>query len=370
MPTADRRWMLRALRQASRCLGTTWPNPGVGCIIVRDGQVLGEGRTAPRGDDHVPQEHAEAAAVRHAHTAGHDLRGATAYVTLAPCTTRSHAGCTACSAVLRQAGIARVVIALTDPQQPASIAELEAAGVVVDNGIEADLARRIHGGFLTRAVAKRPRFTGKWAMTLDGCLAAHTGASGWISSPEALALSRRRRRAFDAILIGHGTARADDPQLLAVKPRQRAGAATPLRIVLAADGQLAPESRLLSTLDQAPLLVVHGAAADASEVRAWGAEAQGLADPHDVQQLALMLGGWGLHDVLVEGGATLHGAFLRAGLYDRLELYQGATTLGGGLPIARGEGAPAIPDGQHWQPEMPPRLLGSTILSRWQRVGR
>ncbi len=365
---ADRHWMQRALRQASRCLGTTWPNPGVGCVLVRAGQVLGEGRTAPRGADHIPQEHAEAAAVRQAHAAGHDLRGATAFVTLAPCTKRSHPGCTACSTVLRQVGIARVVIALTDPQQPASVVELEAAGVVVDTGIEADLARQIHGGFLTRAVAKRPRFTGKWAMTLDGCLAAHTGASGWISSPEALALARRRRRAFDAILIGHGTARADDPQLLAVNARQRAGTATPLRIVLAADGQLAAESHLLSTLDQAPLLVVHGAAADASEVRAWGAEAQGLADPHDVRQLALLLGGWGLHDVLVEGGATIHGEFLRAGLYDRLELYQGATTLGGGLPIARGEGAPAIPDGQTWVPETAPRLLGTTILSRWQRA--
>jgi diaminohydroxyphosphoribosylaminopyrimidine deaminase/5-amino-6-(5-phosphoribosylamino)uracil reductase len=260
------------------------------------------------------------------------------------------------------------VIAVTDPNQSDSVDHLTAHGVSVDTGVCAAEATHLHGGFLSRITAKRPRFTGKWAMTLDGCLAAHTGASGWISSPEALALSRRRRRAFDAILIGGGTAKADDPQLLASRPRRHGAGHGPLRIVVASAADLDDESRLLHSLDQAPLLVVHGVCADPARLRAWGAETQALDDPHDVGQLARMLGGWGLNDVLVEGGATLHGEFLRAGLYDRLEVYQGATTLGGGMPIARGQGVPAIPDGQHWRPETAPRLLGTTVLSRWTRA--
>lgn len=361
MTAADRRWMLRALRLASLSSGTTWPNPGVGCVVVRDGRVLGEGHTGPSSIS--PQEHGEAAALADAARRGHDVRGATAYVTLAPCTTRS-TGTTSCSELLIAAGIARVVVGVDDPHQHQSEARLSAAGVAYESGLCATVARHLHGGFLSRIVAKRPRFTGKWAMTLDGCLAAHTGKSGWISSPDALALSRRRRRAFDAILIGSGTQQSDDPQLLASRPRSRG----PLRILVSDAATLADDARLLQTLDQAPLLVIHGVAANPARLKAWGAELQALEDPHDAVQLARTLGAWGLNDVLVEGGATLHGAFLRAGLYDRLELYQGATTLGGGMPVANGVGAPAIPDGQHWLPECAPRMLGSTILSRWTRT--
>ncbi len=356
----DRRWMLRALRQASRAAGTTWPNPGVGCVLVRDGVVLGEGRTAPGSGG---QEHAEAAALRRCRELGHDPAGATAYVTLAPCTRRSVAGGhQACATQLIAARPARVVIATADPSQADAVAAFAAAGIPVTVGVREAAARHVHGGFLSRITAKRPRFTGKWAQTLDGFLATGTGHSGWISAPEALALSRRRRRAFDAILIGAGTARADDPALLTTHPR-RAG---PLRIVVSAAGDLADESRLLTTLDRTPLLVVHGVGADPARLLAWGAQAQALDDPHDVVRLARLLGGWGLNEVLVEGGAGIHGAFLRAGLYDRLELYQGATTLGGGLPVARGEGVPTIPDGIHWHPEEPPRLLGTTVLTRWR----
>ncbi len=358
---SDHTWMLRALRIASLSLGTTWPNPGVGCILVRDGQVLGEGHTG--SSSLTPQQHGEAAALADAAQRGHDVRGATAYVTLAPCITRS-TGTTSCSQLLIAAGIARVVVGIDDPHQQESAARLTAAGIAYERGPCASEVRHLHGGFLSRITAKRPRFTGKWAMTLDGCLAAYTGKSGWISSPEALALSRRRRRAFDAILIGAGTQQADDPQLLASRPRTRG----PLRILVSADATVADDARLLQTLDLAPLLVIHGPTADPARLTAWGAELQALEDPHDVTQLARTLGAWGLNDVLVEGGAAVHGAFLRAGLYDRLELYHGATTLGGGLPVAAGLGAPAIPDGQHWLPEGAPRLLGTTILSRWTRT--
>ena len=356
----DRRWLLRALRLASLALGTTAPNPGVGCVLVRDQRILGEGHTGPARFQ--PQIHAEAAAIAQARAAGHDLRGATAYVTLAPCTARS-AGGTSCTDLLLQAGIICVVVAVDDPQQPQTAERFAAAGIAYEANRLPDLARRVHGGFLCRVTAKRPRFTGKWAMTLDGCLAAHTGKSSWISSPQALALSRRRRRAFDAILIGGGTALTDDPQLLATRPRSIA----PRRIVVSAAAALDEDSRLLHSLDQAPLLVVHRLGAETARLAAWGAELQALEDPHDLPALARTLGGWGLNDVLVEGGATMHGAFLRAGLYDRLELYQGAVTIGGGLPVARGHGAPTIPDGQTWHLEEPPRMLASTVLTRWSR---
>ena len=364
---ADDRWMARAIRLASTALGTTWPNPAVGCVLVRDGQLLGQGVTAPR-ETTGPQEHAEAAALADALGRGQVVAGATAYVTLAPCTTRSTTGCTACAEALITAGIARVVVAVEDPHQPASRERFTAAGIAWQSGIQAEAARHLHGGFLQRMTAKRPRFTGKWAMTLDGCLATGTGHSGWISHPEALALSRRRRRAFDAILIGGGTARADDPSLLAAQPRRRQGTGTPLRVVVARDPALSEDARLLTTLDQAPLLLVHDPATDVTGPKAWGAESLAMEDLHDLTRLGRTLGGWGLNDVLVEGGAQVHAAFLAAGLYDRLEIYHGAVSLGGGLPVAAGPGVGHMADGTRWQPEGPPRLLGSTILSRWQRV--
>ena len=363
---ADARWMTRAIRVASTALGTTWPNPAVGCVLVRDGHLLGSGATGPRISK--GQLHAEVAALADAQRQGFDPRGATAYVTLAPCTARSVPGDTACAPALIAAGIARVVVGVEDPHQPASREAFGAAGIVWQSGVLAEQAQHLHGGFLRRMTDKRPRFTGKWAMTLDGCLATGSGHSGWISHPEALALSRRRRRAFDAILIGGGTARTDDPSLLASRPRRRLGSGTPLRVVVSRNPDLAEDARLLTTLDQAPLLVVHDPATDIADLKAWGADGLAMEDLHDLVRLGRTLGGWGLNEVLVEGGARLHAAFLAAGLYERLEIYQGGVTLGGGLPVAQGPGVSHMADGLQWVPETAPRLLGSTILSRWKRA--
>ena len=355
---SDHRWLLRAFRQASFALGTTAPNPGVGCVIVREGVLLGEGHTGP--STITPQIHAEAAALANAKQRGLETNGATAYVTLAPCTKRSVQG-TACSDLLIAAGITRVVIGAEDPHQAESSAYLTASGITVVHA-RSEIATHLHGGFLTRITAKRPRFTGKWAQTLDGFLATESGHSGWISSPLALELSRRRRRAFDAILVGSGTACADNPRLLASHPRAK----PLLRIVLNAKADVTDDAMLLNTLDQAPLLVVHHPDADTARMRAWGADLLAVADPHDLPAVARSLGALGLNDILVEGGAAIHGAFLRARLYDRLEIYQGGTTLAGGLPVSRGPGAPTIPDGQQWLPECPPMVLGHTIVTRWR----
>ena len=355
---SDHHCLLRAFRQASFALGTTAPNPGVGCVIVRDGVLLGEGHTGP--STITPQIHAEAAALADAKQRGYTTGGATAYVTLAPCTKRSVAG-TACSDHLIAAGITRVVIGAEDPHQAESSAYLTAAGITVVHA-GAAIATHVHGGFLKRITEKRPRFTGKWAQTLDGFMATESGHSGWISSPLALELSRRRRRAFDAILVGSGTARADNPRLLASRTRTK----PLLRIVLNAKADIADDAAMLQTLDQAPLLVVHHPDADTARLRGWGVDLLAVADPHDLAAVARSLGALGLNDILVEGGAAIHGAFLRAQLYDRLEIYQGGTTLAGGRPVSRGPGAPTIPDGQHWLPECPPMVLGHTILTRWR----
>jgi diaminohydroxyphosphoribosylaminopyrimidine deaminase/5-amino-6-(5-phosphoribosylamino)uracil reductase len=246
---------------------------------------------------------------------------------------------------------------------------LAAHGIASATGVLEPLARHVHGGFLCRIAHGRPRFTGKWAMTLDGSIATATGDSGWISAPEALALSRRRRRAFDAILVGAGTARRDDPQLLCSAPRRHrwhvAGseqsAAGPLRIVL---GVPPLPSRLHATLDQAPLLILHAPDADLGAWRDVPRTTHRVVA--GIDDVARTLGDLGLNDVLVEGGPTVHGAFLRAGLYDRLELYAGALTIGGGTAVARG-GVDAIADATRWRPETAPRLLGSTAWLRYAR---
>ncbi len=333
----DARWMRRALRMVSLSLGATWPNPGVGCVLVKNGVLIGAGRHEVCG-----REHAEVNALTDCRRRGHDPAGAVAYVTLAPCT--HHGRQPPCVDALIAAKLARVVAAIADPMQDDAGALLRQHGIAYAVGVEAALATHLHGGFLSRLMLKRPRFTGKWAMTLDGCIAAHTGDSRWISSAEALTLSRRRRRAFDAIMVGTGTALRDDPTLLATRVR-RVDGQSPVRVVVGRNA-LNPSARLLTTGAQAPLLTI--------------AE-------HDPLPVARQLGALGFNEVLVEGGAQLHGAWLRAGLYDRLEIYLGLRTLGGGLAVTAGAGAPRIDLGAAYALEQPPMVLGDTVCLRLTR---
>ena len=216
----SRYWMLRALRLATRSLGRTSPNPGVAACIVRDGTLLGEGRHQVCG-----QEHAEVAAIRDCVRRGNNPHGADIYITLAPCTALGRTG--ACTQAIIDAGLKRVFAAIADPQQDDASNILAAAGVAYACGLCGDYAEHLHGGFLNRVRHKRARVTGKWAMSIDGHLACHSGHSAWLSSEQALRMSRRRRRIFDAIVVGSGTLLADDPRLLA------SGESSPQRIVLA-----------------------------------------------------------------------------------------------------------------------------------------
>lgn len=349
--------MRRALRLASLGLGATAPNPSVGCVLVRDGRLIGAGRHARCG-----AEHAEIAAIRDARRRGADPRGATAYVTLAPCT--RHGRQPPCAEALVAAGVARVVAAIADPHQ--EDAGVHLPGVRYEVGCGAEVAAQIHGGFLTRIRHGRPRITGKWAMTLDGCLAAASGDSRWISTPAALAMARRRRRAFDAIVVGAGTAFADDPQLLAVGARAHLDGAGPRRVVLGRNPRLAASAKILAPA-AAPVLVV--ATAAVLRERPWlGPLLIDQVDSHDPHAVAAWLGRLGCNDVLVEGGSQVHAAWLAAGLYDRLEIYLGTIALGGGLAVAVGGACARIADGGRFVPEQAPLGVDGGVVLRMRRA--
>jgi len=363
----DERWMVRALGLASLSQGRTWPNPGVGCVIAKDGVLLGQGRHEVCG-----QQHAEVRALADCRRRGNNPAGATAYITLAPCT--RHGRQPPCLLELISSRLARVVVAIPDPIQEDPAAALNALGIAYEVGCLSHAATHIHGGFLSRVRLGRPRITGKWAMTLDGCIAPGggdgAGPGRWISSPEALAFSRRRRRAFDAIVIGSGTVVADDPQLLAQPPRRHGEQIGPLRVVVSAGATLASSCRLVATLSAAPLLVIHSASVSErrrGDLRRLGVQVRAVPDAHDPVQVARALAEIGCNDVLVEGGAHMHGAFLRAGLYDRLELYMGLSTFGGGVPVVAG-GAGVVAAAGPWVEETPLREFPGTVALRLRRV--
>ncbi|MBA2480490.1 MAG: bifunctional diaminohydroxyphosphoribosylaminopyrimidine deaminase/5-amino-6-(5-phosphoribosylamino)uracil reductase RibD [Planctomycetes bacterium] len=363
MSAADDRWMVRALCLASLSLGRTWPNPGVGCVIVKDGRLIGQGRHETCGD-----AHAEVRALADCRRRGNDAAGAAAYVTLAPCTRQGRQP--PCVNALIAARISRVVAAIADPAQDDPTPALRGVGVTYRVGVLAQEAEHIHGGFLHRVRTGLPRLTGKWAMTADGFIAASTGAASWISSSAALSASRRRRRAFDAIVIGAGTARRDDPQLLALRARMHGSVPGPLRVVVSQTAELKPTSRLVASIPHAPLLVIHGEGVTErrrGELRRLGATVKAVGDAHDPRLVARALADLGCNDVLVEGGSTLHGAWLRAGLFQRLEIYIGLKTLGGGMGVAAGEGAASIGFSQGWIAETPPAMLDGTLRLRLKR---
>jgi diaminohydroxyphosphoribosylaminopyrimidine deaminase/5-amino-6-(5-phosphoribosylamino)uracil reductase len=317
-----------ALALARRSLGRTWPNPAVGCVIVRDGVVLGRGRTRDGG-----RPHAEADAI--AQAAGLSLQGATVYVTLEPC---SHYGHTPpCADALVAAGIAKVFSALEDPDarvSGAGHARLRAAGIEVEVGEGAREAAEINAGFLLRVREGRPLFHLKLATSLDGRIATSSGESRWITGDAARADGHRLRAAHDAILIGIGTALVDDPELTC----RLAGleARSPLRLVLDSKARLPANSKLAASARKLPLWLICTPAAPAEARDALAAcgvkvieVASDGAGRVDVAAAARSLGAQGLTRVLVEGGGGVSGSFLRAGLVDRVSCYRAGVVLGG-----------------------------------------
>ncbi len=315
----DRAHLDRCFELAERGRRTAAPNPVVGAVIVRDGSVIGEGwHERPGGP------HAETAALR----AAGDAMGATVYVTLEPC---SHHGRTPpCADALVAAGVARVVTGMIDPTDKvngAGVARLRAAGVEVDvvGGEVERRARRANAGWLTLALRGRPHVTYKAAVSADG----HTAAAGegprWISSPESRALVHEMRAASGAVVVGSGTALADDP-LLTARDCDPPAERQPLRVVLDRRGRLPAGSRLVATASaDAPVLIVRAPQAGGGE--APGVEVVTASGPADA---LCELGRRRIAWALLEGGATLATALLDAGLVDRLAVFEAPVDIGPG----------------------------------------
>jgi diaminohydroxyphosphoribosylaminopyrimidine deaminase / 5-amino-6-(5-phosphoribosylamino)uracil reductase len=329
-----------ALMLARQALGSVAPNPAVGCILVKQGIVVGRGRTQAGG-----RPHAETVALQ---MAGPDATGATAYVTLEPC---NHHGATGpCSEALIAAGIVRAVIACEDPDPRVAgggIKRLAAAGIAVTMGVRAAEALEINQGFFLRITRGRPLVTLKAATSLDGRTAAHTRASKWVTGEPARARGHLLRAQHDAILVGSATARDDDPELTCRLPGLEAR--SPVRIVLDGRLRLSLTSRLVRTARQSPVWVMTLPSADAArksafqecgvEVIAVAADAGGSLD---LGQAVQALGERGITRLLVEGGSRVAASFLRAGLVDRIAWFRAPMVMGGdGVPVAASFGIDA-----------------------------
>lgn len=354
--------MRLAIRLGERSRGRTWPNPAVGCVIVRDGRIVARGWTQPGG-----RPHAEAAALAQAGTAA---QGATVYVSLEPC---AHYGRTPpCAEALARAGVARVVTAIGDPDPRVAgqgHAILRAAGIAVAENVETALAARSHRGFLTRITEGRPMVTLKLAASLDGRIALTSGESRWITGPEARRLVHLMRADHDAVLIGGGTARADDPDLtvrgLGVMPQ-------PVRVVASRRLSLPPEGRLARSAREVPLWLLHDpdAAGEREDWIARGARPLAVAaGPEGLDPAAMLavLAGEGITRVFCEGGGRLAAALLNAGLVDELAVFSAGFAIGGdGLAAVAAMGLPALSAARRFDlAEL--RAVGGDTLSLWSR---
>lgn len=324
--------MNEALTLARSALGRTAPNPAVGAVVVRAGRVVGRGWTRPPGGPH-----AEVVALAEA---GATASGATLYVTLEPC---AHHGRTPpCADAVAAAGIARCVVAVRDPFPAvagAGLARLRAAGVEVEvaEGAVAAAATALNAGFFTRVRTGRPLVVAKYAMTLDGRIATRTGHSRWISGEASREAAHLLRDRSDAIAVGAGTVRADDPSLttrLSPALAGDGGPRHPLRVVVAGRGPLPIAARVFSpTLPGRTLVATTTSVPPAwlAALAAQGVERVVVGDGPSVDLPALLdqLGARGITTLLVEGGARLHGALFDAGLVDRVAAFVAPVLIGG-----------------------------------------
>ena len=320
MNAADSQWMAQALRLAERGLYTTSPNPRVGCVLVNKNKVVGEGWHVSAGEPH-----AEVHALR---DAGKLARGATAYVTLEPC---SHHGRTPpCADALIAAGVSRVVAAMQDPNPLVAgqgLQKLRAAGIKVACGLMEGTARELNIGFVSRMTRGTPWVRSKVAASLDGRTALANGTSKWITGDAARRDVQHWRARSCAVLTGIGTVLADDPQL---NVREIAGARQPLRLVLDRELRISPKAKILQD-GKALIYTASSDAATQQAIKACGAEVVVLAGADgkvDLPAVLHDLGKRGINEVLVEAGRTLNGALLKAGLVDELVLYLAPQLLG------------------------------------------
>jgi len=347
-----------ALSLGRRGLGRVWPNPNVGCVVVKNGRVIGRGWTADTG-----RPHAETRALE-----GVDAKGATVYVTLEPC---AHHGQTPpCADRLIAAGVSRVVIAITDPDPRVSgrgVAMLQAAGITVEVGLRGGEARADMAGFLLRVTQNRPFVTLKLAASFDGRIGTATGESKWITGAQARRAVHAMRARHDAVLIGAGTVRADDPTLTV---RDLGITRQPVRVVASRllDFQA---TALLATQDIAPLWLCHGKAAAAKIWAEQGAttitcNTNGRQiDPLDMMQ---NLAAHGLTRVFCEGGGSLAASLLGAGLVDEVVGFSAGVMLGAeGMPSLGAMGIGRLAAAPRFE-LIETRAIGGDVMHRWGRL--
>ena len=356
----------RRERTAEGGLGAVWPNPAVGCVILGAGRIVGRGWTQPGGRPHGETE----ALAR----AGAAARGATAYVSLEPC---CHWGRTPpCTEALIAAGIARVVLPVEDPDPRVcgqGVARLRAAGIVVATGLCAAEAAEINAGFFLRVREGRPLVTLKLATTIDGRIATHTGESRWITGAAARARAHALRASHDAVMVGVGTALADDPLLTCRLP----GLAhrSPVRLVVDSRLRLPLTSRLVAGAREAPTWVLtrHGGeAARAAAFRGCGVDLVELPGGGgagvDLAAALAALGQRGLTRVLVEGGGQLAAALLAAGLVDRLAWFRAPALIGGdGIAAIAGFGLDRLAAAPRFE-RTDIAELGDDVLETYRRL--
>ncbi|MDX1785965.1 MAG: bifunctional diaminohydroxyphosphoribosylaminopyrimidine deaminase/5-amino-6-(5-phosphoribosylamino)uracil reductase RibD [Roseovarius sp.] len=364
MSQTDNRYMRMALMLGRRGQGNTWPNPAVGCVLVREGRIVGRGWTAPGG-----RPHAEAQALAQA---GDAARGSTAYVTLEPCAHHGHTP--PCAEALIAAGVARVVAPFADSDPRVSgrgFDMLRAAGISVTTDVMADEAGRDLAGFLCRTELGRPEVTLKLATSFDGRIATASGHSQWITGADARRAVHGLRARHDAVMVGAGTARADDPGLTV---RDMGVAHQPVRVVVSRRLDIPLMSQLARTAQEVPVWLCHGPDADRALIEAWtGLGARllpcGLTGRQlDIASVLRALGEAGLTRVFCEGGGALAASLLSAGLVDRLIGFTAGLAIGaeglpgiGALGIARLDEAPRFTLDEV-------RPVGADIMHIWRSV--
>ena len=363
MTPQDTRYMALAISLGKRGLGKCWPNPSVGCVIVQNGRVVGRGRTADGG-----APHAETEALKQA---GRLARGATAYVSLEPC---AHHGRTPpCATALVKAGLARVVIGTQDPNPQVNgqgIAILRAAGVEVTTGVLQQKAEAAHAGFFKRVTQGRPFVTLKLANSFDGRIATASGESQWITGPQSRRLVHGLRASHDAVMVGGGTARADDPSLTV---RGLGHVRQPVRVVISRKLDIPLTGTLATTATETPVWICHGPDAPVELRRVWeqlGAvliECRVSGQHIDPTAALSALGARGITRVFCEGGGALAASLLKSDLVDHLIGFSAGMVLGsegqpaiGGLGIYRLSEAPSFK-------LIETRAVGNDTMTKWQR---
>ena len=380
---SDEAVMAEAVALGERGRLTAPPNPWVGCVVVEaGGEVVGRGFHRRAGEPH-----AEAHALRQA---GDRARGATAYITLEPC---AHQGRTPpCAPALVEAGVSRVVVALLDPDERVAgrgVEILRSAGITVDVEVGADMAARSLAAYLHHRRTGRPVCVLKTAVSIDGRTAAADGTSQWITVPEARADAHRLRAESGAVVVGAGTALADQPTLTFRNLDFEDGLAPlqPLRVLIDAAGRVPAAGPLFDTT-RAATLVITTPVVESDARRSWkeaGAEVEEVAAAPatppfasaasappglavDLQAALEILGRRGILQAMVEGGATLHGSLLRAGLADRIVVYTGGAILGAdGLPLFAGPSPATLSEASRWRLTAV-RQLGDDARLDWEPV--